>query len=202
MQTCWRRTRHPSERHSLWNEAPNFRGCSACWGGLGRTPGWGMSPYLFCKPAEVPDLPAPSKARQAQLLPDLGDHAGHQVTDGRMDGAEPGLGRGRVLAPQDHCVLSIWRVDFKLPRGAEREGLGGSLADCVTSSPELQRWTNFFFLSYILFYFFFSFLIKGFFGVGFVCFFFFLLDSPWSMWDLSSLTRDWTGVPYSGSTES
>ena len=110
-----------------------------CWEGLGKKPGWGMFPYLFCEPAEVPDLPAPSKAHRAQLLAGLGDHVGQQVTDGCVDGAEPGLGRGGVLGPQDHSVLSIWRVDFKLPRGAESEGLGGSLADFVSSSLELQR---------------------------------------------------------------
>ena len=116
-----------------------FQGLQRVLGRPGEDAWMGMFPYLFCKPAKVPDLPAPSKACRAQLLPDLCDDAGQQVTDGRVDGAEPGLGRGGVLAPQDHGVLSIWRVDFKLPRGAEREGLGGSPADCASSSPELQR---------------------------------------------------------------
>lgn len=51
-------------------------------------------PYLLCKPAKMPDLPAPSNAHLPQLLSDLGDHSGEQVTDVAMDGSEPGLGSG------------------------------------------------------------------------------------------------------------
>lgn len=47
----------------------------------------------------MPYLSAPSNARFPQLLSDLRDHLGQQVTNVGMDGTEPGLGGGGVLAP-------------------------------------------------------------------------------------------------------
>lgn len=53
-----------------------------------------ISSYLFCEPAKMPELPAPGNARLPQLLSDLGNHSGQQVTDVGMDGTEPDLGSG------------------------------------------------------------------------------------------------------------
>lgn len=77
------------------------------------------SPHLFCQPAKISDLTTASDARLPQLFSDVGDDSRQQVTNIGMDGTEPGLGGGGVLRPQDHCMLSIWRVDFKLPGEAK-----------------------------------------------------------------------------------
>lgn len=79
------------------------------------------SPHLFCQPAKMSDLTTASNARLPQLFSDVSNDSHQQVTNVGMDGTEPGLGGGGVLCPQDHCVLSIWRVDFKLPGEAKGE---------------------------------------------------------------------------------
>lgn len=110
MQTCCIPTRNLNRlwlRESAYGMRTDFSGCHKCWahfrgndhdGVRGRRGAWHF-PYLFCKPAKVPDLSAPSDACFPQLLSDLGNHSGQQVTDVGMDGTEPGLGSGWVLAP-------------------------------------------------------------------------------------------------------
>lgn len=94
---------------SAYGMTTDFSGCHKCWARLGGNDDDGASgewggrggggscwhfPYLFCKPAKVPDLSAASNACFPQLLSDLGNHSGQQVTGVGVDGTEPGLGSG------------------------------------------------------------------------------------------------------------
>lgn len=68
-----------------------------------------ISAYLLGQPGDVLHLPAASRgAARAQRGIELGQDLWQQRGDVGVQGTEPGVGRGRVPAPQHQSVPAVW----------------------------------------------------------------------------------------------
>ena len=87
--------------------------------------GGGRKGYLFGHPADVLEVGVAGGGgdRGPQVGVDVGQHVWEQRGDVGVDGGEPGVSGGRVLAAQHHRVLPVGGVQLQQP-AAHRSGEG------------------------------------------------------------------------------
>lgn len=82
-----------------------------------------ISAYLLSQPGDVLHLPATSRgAARAQRGVELCQDLGQQGGDVGVQGTEPGVGRGRVPAPQHQRVPAVRGVQLDQPARGQGQG--------------------------------------------------------------------------------
>lgn len=97
--------------------------------------------HLFRQPRDVLDLlAAPRRVAGGQHGVELGQDLREESHDVGVDGHEPGVRRGGVLAAEDQGVPAVRRVQLYQPAQGGKEGRKGRM-NLVGRLPEEMVWT-------------------------------------------------------------